>query len=79
MRPRPSLAKVCARCDAASAEGVGAQLARNLARSGSQTCARGVSDEAHSSVCLTHRMLSFAGKPRSNTFVRAALPLLPKA
>ena len=53
MRPRPSLAKVCARRIAASAEGVGAQLARDLARSGSKTCARGVSDEANFSVCLT--------------------------
>jgi len=50
--------QVCARRIAASAEGVGAQLARDLAQR-QQTCARGVSDEADSSVCPTHRMLSF--------------------
>ena len=45
----PRSNKVCARRTAASAEGVGAQLARDLARSGSKTCARGVSDEPRKS------------------------------
>jgi len=41
----PRSNKVYARRTDASAEGVGAQLARDLARSGSKTCARGASDE----------------------------------
>jgi len=45
----PRSNKVCARRTDASAEGVGAQLARDLARSGSKTCARGVSDEPRKS------------------------------